>query len=84
MDSYLAVPTLAYRLNALAGTMLAAGFALAGTMPAAHLALGAAGVGITALAPIGSALAQEQKAGGNTVRPEIGKFLDRLAAADTE
>lgn len=39
----------------------------------AGIAIGAAGVGFTDLTPIGSALAQEQKSAGNTVRPEIGK-----------
>jgi hypothetical protein len=38
-----------------------------------RIACGAACLGIACLAPAGSALAQEQKAGGNTVRPEIGK-----------
>jgi hypothetical protein len=37
------------------------------------IALGAGGIGFTALAPLGSALAQEQKASGNTARPEVGK-----------
>ena len=39
----------------------------------AAIALGAGSLGFTHLAPIGSAHAQEQKGGGNTVRPEIGK-----------
>jgi hypothetical protein len=37
------------------------------------IAMFAAGAGSTLMAPIGSALAQEQKSAGNTVRPEIGK-----------
>jgi hypothetical protein len=39
----------------------------------AGVAIGAGGLGLTAIAPLGSALAQEQKGSGNTVRPEIGK-----------
>ena len=49
------------------GRMRLAGAVLAG------MAIAAGGLGFTALAPIASALAQEQKGGGNTVRPEIGK-----------
>jgi len=59
MGSYLALLAAACRFNRLAGAMLAS------------LALGAGGIGFTALAPIGSALAQERSA--NTVRPEVGK-----------
>ena len=39
----------------------------------AAIAIGAGGIGFTTLVPLGSALAQEQKPAGNTVRPEIGK-----------
>lgn len=39
----------------------------------AGIAIGAGSLGFTPLAPVGSAHAQEQKGGGNTVRPEIGK-----------
>jgi len=39
----------------------------------AGIAIGAGSIGFAALAPIRSALAQEQKGAGNTVRPEIGK-----------
>jgi len=59
MASCLAILTATRRLHRLVGVALA-GFAMC------------AGVlGLTALAPIGSVLAQER--GGNTVRPEIGK-----------
>jgi hypothetical protein len=54
-------------LTATRGRHLLIGAVLAG------IAIGAGGIGFTALAPIASALAQEQKGGGNTVRPEIGK-----------
>ena len=62
------------------GHMRRAGAVLAG------IAIGAGGLGFTALAPIGSALAQEQKGGGggNTVRPEIGKPVQDELIARTE
>ena len=37
------------------------------------MVVGAAGIGFTALAPLGTALAQEQKGSGNAVRPEVFK-----------
>jgi hypothetical protein len=61
MGSYLAIMTATRRRHRLAGAVLAG------------IAIGAGGIGFTALAPIGSALAQEQKGSGNTVRPEVGK-----------
>jgi hypothetical protein len=39
----------------------------------AGIAIGAGSIGFAALVPMRSALAQEQKGAGNTVRPEIGK-----------
>lgn len=39
----------------------------------AGIAICAGSLGFTSVAPVGSAQAQEQKGGGNTVRPEIGK-----------
>lgn len=61
MGSYLAILTATHRRHRLVGAVLAG------------IAIGAGGLGITTLVPIGSALAQEQKGSGNTVRPEIGK-----------
>jgi hypothetical protein len=61
MDSCLAILTTARRRHCLVGAVLAG------------IAVGSASIGFTALAPIGSALAQEQKGGGNTARPEVGK-----------
>jgi hypothetical protein len=61
MGSYLAIFTAARRRHRIVGAVLAG------------IAIGAGGIGFTALAPIGPALAQEQKGGGNTARPEVGK-----------
>ncbi len=61
MNVFLAILTAARIRNCLVGAMLAG------------IAIGAGGIGFTSLAPIASALAQEQKSAGNTVRPEIGK-----------
>ena len=61
MAAYLAKLTATRTRRSLAGLVLAG------------LALGAASLGFTGLRPVGSVIAQEQKAGGNTVRPEIGK-----------
>ncbi|MHB8667357.1 MAG: tetratricopeptide repeat protein [Burkholderiales bacterium] len=41
----------------------------------AGIVIGAGSVGVAALAPVATALAQEQKSDGKTVRPEIGKPL---------
>jgi hypothetical protein len=61
MGLHVAILTAPGRRHRLVGTVLAV------------IAIGAGGIGVTVLAPIGSALAQEQKGSGNTVRPEIGK-----------
>jgi hypothetical protein len=61
MDSRLSILSASHRRHLLAGAVLAG------------VALGAGGLGLTAIVPLGSALAQEQKGSGNTVRPEIGK-----------
>lgn len=61
MGSYLAILTATRRRHRLVGAALAG------------IAIGTGSLGFTALVPIGSALAQEQKGSGNTVRPEIGK-----------
>jgi hypothetical protein len=61
MVSYPAILTAAGRRHRLTGVVLAG------------IALGTWGLGFTALAPVGTVLAQEQKGGDNTVRPEIGK-----------
>ncbi len=61
MGSYLAILSASYRRHLLAGAALAG------------IAVGAGALGFTALTPVGSALAQEQKGSGNTVRPEVGK-----------
>ncbi len=70
MVSYLTVSTATRWRRGFAGALLAG------------LAAGAGNIGITGLAPVGIASAEEQKAGGNTVRPEIGKpiqaALDQL------
>ncbi len=61
MDSYLAKLTATRRRHRLAGAVLAG------------IVIGGGSLSFTALAPIGSALAQEQKGAVPTVRPEIGK-----------
>lgn len=61
MDSSLATLTAAHRRHCVFRAMFSG------------IVICAAGIGFTALAPIGSALAQEQKSAGNTVRPEVGK-----------
>ena len=61
MDSYLAILTAARIRRCLVGALLAG------------IAIGAGSSGFAGLAPIRSALAKEQKSGGNTVRPEIGR-----------
>ena len=61
MDSYLAILTAARIRRCLVGAVFAG------------ILIGAGSVGSGGLAPVRSALAQEQKSTGNTVRPEIGK-----------